>query len=156
MRFKQGIPRAILSAVSLLLMLVLACGGGSATATPQPTTATVATQTVSPTATPAPASDEVEVPIGVTGARNLGTLHVELVYDASLLEVVGFAPGDLTRNALSESNFDNPGRIIIGIVDTDGIDGDGSVGLITFKVLVSQGQSALTLENGQRPISSEQ
>ena len=112
------------------------------------TAAAVATATAVPsTSTPAPASDEVVLPIRVRGARNLGTLHVELVYDFSHLEAVRFEPGDLTRNALSESNLDVPGRVIIGIVDTDGIDGDGPVGLITFKVLSSQGQSPLTLEN---------
>ena len=147
MSFQSGIPRSILPVVSLLLILALACGGETATATPPPTTASVATATNTPTATPAVASDEVVVPIRVRGARNLGTLHIELVYDSSTLQVIKFEPGELARNALSESNFDAPGRVIIGIVDTDGIDGDGPVGLLTFKVLGSRGQSALTLDN---------
>lgn len=81
------------------------------------------------------------------GAKNLGTLHIELVYDPAILEAISFEPAELTQNALVEVNLDNPGRVVIGIIDTDGIQGDGPVVVISFKPVGQQGNSTLALEN---------
>jgi hypothetical protein len=70
------------------------------------------------------------VPKKVSGARNLGTLLVKLVYEPSSLQAVGFEHGELARNALNESSLGVPARVIIGIVD-------GPVGLASFEALAS-------------------
>ena len=81
------------------------------------------------------------------GAKNLGAIHIELVYHSAVLEAVKFEAGELSENALVEANLELPARIIIGIVDTEGVGGDGAVAVLFFRVLGSQGDSVLTLEN---------
>ena len=75
------------------------------------------------------------------GAKNLGAIHIELVYDSAVLEAVKFEAGELSENALVEANLE------LGIVDTEGVGGDGAVALLFFRILGSQGDSVLTLEN---------
>ena len=103
--------------------------------------------TATPTPEPSPISESVAVPINVKGAKDLGTLHIELVYDAAVLEAEGFELAELSQNALVEVNLDTPGRVVIGIIDTGGIKGDGPVVVISFKRIRQQGTSTLVLEN---------
>ncbi len=53
---------------------------------------------------------------------------------------------DLAENAMMEYNIENPGRVIIGIIDSSGINGDGTVATVSFNVVDSEGTSTLTLE----------
>jgi Cohesin domain len=79
----------------------------------------------------AAAGEEVEVPIAFKGQPGIGALHVELVYDPAVLECRAVEKGPLLNaNALLESNSSQPGRLIIGAVVLDGIQGEG----ILFKV----------------------
>ncbi len=55
--------------------------------------------------------------------------------------------GNLGRNALIEYNLEIPGRVIVGIVDAMGIDGDGTVVTVSFKVVANEGTSPLSLEH---------
>lgn len=88
-----------------------------------------------------------DVPINLKGASNVGSLHIELVYDSALLEATAVKPGTLARNVVIESNLATAGRAIIGIIDTAGINGDGSVVTVSFKVKGKDETSQLTLEN---------
>jgi hypothetical protein len=89
----------------------------------------------------------VDVAINVQNAPGVGSLQMELVYDASLLEVTGVKPEKLASNAMVESNTGSPGRVIIGIVDSAGINGQGPLVTVSFKV-VGKGESCpITLEN---------
>jgi len=85
----------------------------------------------------------------VKNADGVGALHIELVYDASALEAVKVKAGKLAKNAMMESNLKTPGRVIIGIVEAEGITGDGTVATVTFKSKSKSAQTALTLENVQ-------
>jgi hypothetical protein len=88
----------------------------------------------------------VEVPINIAGASNIGSMDIVLTYDSSVLGVSSVGKGELTKNSMLQSNADTPGIIAIGIADTDGINGDGSVAVITFNVLGELGStSPLTL-----------
>ncbi len=89
---------------------------------------------------------EVKVPINLEDASNVGSLHIELVYGPSVLEVKKVEAGNLAQNAMIESNLGIPGRVIIGIIDATGINGDGSVVVVSFEI-VGEGSSYLTLEN---------
>ena len=145
---------AAIAVISTPLILTIgACGGGepavqSPPSTPSPTiAATQIPPTATPTPEPSPISESVAVPINVKGAKDLGTLHIELVYDAAVLEAEGFELAELSQNALVEVNLDTPGRVVIGIIDTGGIKGDGPVVVISFKRIRQQGTSTLVLEN---------
>lgn len=96
---------------------------------------------------PRPAAGEVGVPINLSGASNVGSLHIELAYDSTVLEATEVKAGKLGRNAVIESNLGTPGRAIIGIIDAAGINGDGSVVTVSFKATGKEGTSPLTLEN---------
>ena len=90
---------------------------------------------------------EVDVAVNLQNASNVGSLQIEISYDASVLQVMQVEAEELGENALIESNLDNPGGIVIGIVDSSGINGSGPVVSITFDVLEKDGSSYLTIEN---------
>lgn len=92
--------------------------------------------------------DVVEVPINVTEASNIGSLDIVLSYDPDVLIAQDVSRGELTSNSLLQSNTDNPGIIAIGIADSDGINGEGSIAIISFDVLGQSGDSSpLTIES---------
>jgi hypothetical protein len=117
--------------ILLVLMLVVALAVGGCSLIPKSTS------------TP----EGVGVPINLNGASNVGSLHIELVYDSTVLEATGVKAGKLGRNAVIECNLETPGRAIIGIVDASGINGDGSVVTVSFKAKGKEGTSPLTLES---------
>ena len=89
-----------------------------------------------------------EVPIELVGASNVGSMHIELVYDPAVLEPLEVNLGALASGALPESNLDTPGRIVIGLISADGISGSGQLAVVTFDVPGQGGEtSSLTLEN---------
>lgn len=103
-----------------------------------------------PTPVPAPTKplpQEVSIPINAEDASNIGALHLELVYDPTVLEPIEVQKGMLAGNAMLESNIDVPGRVVIGMIDASGISGNGSLAVISFRVVGTNGMtSALTLE----------
>ena len=119
----------------------------TATPAPVPTPVPLPTPTPDPTATPAPAT--VDIPIQLAAAEGIGSLHIELTYDASALTAVGVSPGSLAENALFEADSTTPGRIIIGIVDATGINGAGPVAIVTFEPAGPGASSPLELEDIQ-------
>ena len=76
-------------------------------------------------------------------------MHVELVYDAAVLQPAEVKRGGLAQQAqLFDGNFATPARVIIGLATTMPINGDGTLALVTFKVMGQKGDtSALRLEN---------
>ncbi|HUT20513.1 MAG TPA: FHA domain-containing protein [Anaerolineae bacterium] len=91
-----------------------------------------------------------EVPIKVVGASNLGSLHIELVYDPAVLDPLEVKAGALAVGAMKQENLDTPGRVVIGLISAQGINGDGPVAVVSFDVLGDQGDtSPLTLQNVQ-------
>jgi hypothetical protein len=87
------------------------------------------------------------IPINLTNASDVGSLHIELVYDPAIIEVTAVKAGKLAQNAVVDSNISAPGRAIIGIVNSNGIAGSGAVASVSFKSKAKTGSSALTLEN---------
>ena len=121
--------------IGLLLLLVVTAGAQA------PLTVQVSNVTARPGAT-------VEVPIEVAGAANVGAMHIELSYDAGVLQAIEVKPGSLAGSAMLESNLSMPGQVIIGLVDAAGLNGDGSVAVIVFQIVGREGDtSSLTLEN---------
>jgi hypothetical protein len=92
-------------------------------------------------------SSEIEVPINVTGASDIGSLRFELDYDATILQVREVVEGDLSSGALFDYNTDNPGCIVIGIVDDAGINGDIELAKIKFEIIQKGTECPLTVGN---------
>jgi hypothetical protein len=121
------------------------------TATPVPApTATpriIPTPTATPEPTPAPPSD-IEVPIYLERASNVGSLEFVLLYEPAVLQVSKIEQGALASNALIESSSDSPGRVWTGMIDVNGMNGDGPVAVITFTIVGDmESASSLTLQN---------
>lgn len=93
-----------------------------------------------PTATGAPGA-EVSVPIRVTAAPGLGALHLEVTFDPTVLEGLSATGGALAAGgALVDSNA-TPGRLVIGVVSSEKIDGDGEIVIAKFRVLGAKGST---------------
>ena len=90
----------------------------------------------------------MNVPVNATGASNVGSLEFELVYDSTVLQAVGVEKGTLAGNAMMDFTTARPGRVWVGIVDSNGINGNGSLVVVSFQE-VGQGTATgqLTLEN---------
>jgi len=89
-----------------------------------------------------------EVPLTVQGASEVGSLHVEMVYDASSLELVSVQWGQLPSDALYEYAT-QPGRVSMGIVAPSGLGASQSLAVVSFRTVQASvvGQSPLYLEN---------
>ena len=92
-------------------------------------------------------SNQIEVPIDVQNVSNVGSFQIEISYDANVLQATDVKAEELGKNAMIESNLDNPGIIIVGIVDSPGINGSGSIVSISFDVLEKDSASSLTIKN---------
>lgn len=136
-----------LSILTILGLLLVGCGGKKAkTAPQQPTPTPAEIRTPTPAETKAPAPQEVTVPVNLKGARNVGSLQIELVYNSAVLEAKEVKAGELAKNAMIEYNMKTPGRLTVGIVDAVGINGSGSVATVLFKIIDKGGTSPITLE----------
>ncbi len=90
----------------------------------------------------------IAVPINTQGADDVGALHIELAYDPAILQVADVAEGILGENAMMETNLDTPGWVVISMIDSNGMSGDGSLAVVNFEVLATDGATCpLNLEN---------
>jgi hypothetical protein len=93
-------------------------------------------------------SGELEVPVNAEGAEGVGSLEFFLAYDSAVLEATGVEKGTLASNAMMEFSIETPGQVWVGMVDANGMSGDDSLVIISFRVIGEDGISTpLTLEN---------
>ena len=168
-----GVSILVVVVVGTLLFGVLGSDTAAADLTPttsvQPTAVPDAVSTPVPTPvakvapTPLPKADptssrklidpivpltNVNVPIHLTGAENIGSLEFVLTYDPSVLEVSGVEAGGLAQSALFDFGTRSPGRLWSGLIDSEGINGDGPIAVVSFKVVgPGASKSLLALEN---------
>jgi len=103
--------------------------------------------TAVPASTPETSIDAtVELPIAVQGASDLASLLVDVNYDPATLDLQSVKAGPLGRNALLEFNQENPGTVRIGLVDPNGINGNGEIITLIFLPVSGGGSSPFTLE----------
>ena len=112
----------------------------SATPVPTPvptaTAAPVATPTPIPTAMPVLVLPEkIQVPVNLEAAKNIGSLEFVLVYEPTVLQVSSVELGPLASTALLESSTKTSGEVWAGMIDANGISGDGAAAVITFTVI---------------------
>ena len=93
-------------------------------------------------------SQEIDIPINAADAENLGSLHLILIFDPSLLQVVSVDTGTLTGNSLFRYNLDLDGQVVIGMADSNGINGSGILAIVRFMTINrSSNDTQLRLEN---------
>ena len=116
--------------LTLAGILLIGCGGGGSS-------------NVSDTGK---GNETISVPINIQDAPNLGSLQVELLYDSNLLTATSVKADTMASNAMIESNLVSKGRVIIGVVDAAGINGQGALVNVTFKVNGTSGSCPITLQ----------
>ncbi len=89
---------------------------------------------------------ENAIPIQVKNAKNLGALHIELVYDSSILEATEVRLVGLGENGQIDYELKTSGRVIIGFINAMGANGSGDLVEIIFSEK-ADGNSQLSLEN---------
>jgi hypothetical protein len=128
----------IIIAIILIIMgtqiTACSCGGPENKTTSTPSAAATALK-------------DLKVPVNLKGARAVGSLHMEIVYDPAVVSANGVEAGELGANSMIEFNSTTPGRVKVGIVDATGITGDGTVITVSFKALDKNKTSQLNLEN---------
>ena len=94
-----------------------------------------------------PPQKQVQVPINLRAASDLGSLEFVLVYEAATLEFVSIDNGTLALDAIIESNLRAPGKVWVGMIDPKGVNGEGSIAVVSFRTLAGgQADSPLLLE----------
>ena len=89
---------------------------------------------------------EVRIPVNAQGAANVGSLHLELSYDSEVLHAILVEKGEAAdANAMLEYSVDSPGRVVIGMISSNGINGNGSLAIVTFEV-EGEGNTTTSLE----------
>ena len=121
---KKAIFAIVKVSVIVVIVFVLGCGGGSDDED----------------------GGENIIPVQVKNADVVGALHIELVYDSSIIEVTDVTLGSLGENGQVDYEVESPGRVIIGFIDAMGMSGSGEVVEIEF-TKNSDGKSSLALEN---------
>ena len=76
----------------------------------------------------------ISVPILATKAINVGSLEFTLVYDADKLELTQIERGMLSSNSLIDSSSSEPGRLWAAIIDSQGMNGSGTIAVVKFIV----------------------
>ncbi len=130
-------------------------GGGAVT--PPPTAATSPPATAAPTASPAPVGAEFQVPIQLRGAQDLGSLFVEMQYDAAEVEFVRLDAAALPPGTLFEYGAEQ-GRVAIALVNSNGLMGDWALAFITCRRAsgaAMSGDSTLILSEIQAHTASD-
>jgi hypothetical protein len=76
----------------------------------------------------APAGADVAIPISVKGAPGIDAMHVEITFDAAVLDPKSVEKGSmLSGNSMMAFNPHVPGRLIAGFTSLDPIQGDGQL-----------------------------
>lgn len=89
----------------------------------------------------APANGTAVVSLTLVGAPRTGALDAEITFPPDALQFVGAEVGSAAANGQLQVNAATPGRLKLALMDMDGLDGDGDVAVVTFKVLAPEGQA---------------
>lgn len=79
----------------------------------------------------------IDVKIVATGMNNVGTVAIALTFDNNVLSVNSVTDGNVkTPDSFSTSNVNNAqGLVAIGLGNPSGMNGDGTISIINFKVI---------------------
>jgi hypothetical protein len=101
--------------------------------------AAAAQMTVSVDSASVSAGTNAVIPVKVSGASNLAAMDLVITYDPSVLQFFSADLGAISSNGMIETNIATPGTLKIGLVDTKGISGDGTLINMQFNVIGTSG-----------------
>jgi hypothetical protein len=88
------------------------------------------------------AGSQAVIPVTVSGASALGGADLTVTYDPAVLKFVSAKAGALSKNGMIESDESAPGTIMIGVLDSQGMTGDGNIADLTFTVTGASGTTS--------------
>ena len=92
--------------------------------------------------------DQIDVPINIENATNVGAVDIVLNYNAKVLSAISVTSGSLTKGASLAYNINENGSIAISLASPYGFTGTGSIATLNFKVIGNNGDiSHLILSN---------
>ena len=91
-----------------------------------------------------------ELNVSMTNADDVGGLDLALRYDPGVARFSEARVGATAENALMEANEIEPGLLLVALADSDGLSGDGSVVIIKFDVVGSEGDATTVAVEGAR------
>jgi len=89
----------------------------------------------------APADGQAAVRLTLDGASKTGALDTEVSFPPDALQFVEAEVGSSAANGQLQVNVVSPGHLKLALIDMDGLDGEGDVAVLTFKVLAPEGQT---------------
>ena len=78
--------------------------------------------------------DTVIIEINIENNPGIAGTVLLVIFDSDVLEVISAEAGTVTSNGLFFANTENPGKITMSWLLLNGVDGDGSLLEITFKI----------------------
>jgi hypothetical protein len=84
--------------------------------------------------------------IEVKQAENIGSLMIQLSYDPDTMRALEVKSSQLTSDSMLEYNTEVPGLVLVGIVDAEGIDGDGAIAEISFDIIQNTGTTLILID----------
>lgn len=84
-----------------------------------------------------------EYPITLKEATNLGGIGFTLRFDPEILGFDELNTGSLASNALMQHNPIEPGKVLVSIVDANGMNGNGDLLLFKFRTKGEVGNNAI-------------
>lgn len=90
-------------------------------------------------------SGTAQLPVTITSAKDIGNIDMQLDFSScSDLKYVGLEKGSVTQNSLV-SDKETGGKVSIGIIDINGINGDGSLVYLKYTI-TSQNAKSCTMK----------
>jgi hypothetical protein len=90
---------------------------------------------------------ETAIPVDIKYAKEVGTLHFEIVYDSASYKALRVDKNGSFTDILLESDISNPGHIIVGIISGGGINGNGTIATIVLQKTKGGTGRTISLEN---------
>lgn len=75
------------------------------------------------------------------GAKETGSLDIEISFSPESLEFLKVETAEVADNAMIEANAVSPGRLKIAMMDLDALSGDGAVMTLHFKIKAADGKT---------------
>lgn len=97
---------------------------------------------------------EIRIPINVQNAKDIRNMDIELKFNPSILNAKKVESGTLTQNSLLEWNIGS--SVKIAFVETNGINGNGTIAVVEFKVVGKPSEeSPITLSASGNDLSGK-
>ncbi|MDD5313113.1 MAG: cohesin domain-containing protein [Dehalococcoidia bacterium] len=88
-----------------------------------------------------------KIPVNIKGANDVGCLHFEIIYDPVSYRAVDVARGDSFKDIMLEYDADSPGHIVVGVISSSVITGDGAIATVALQTIKGSEDRAIFIEN---------